>query len=227
MTALYKAEGLEFRYSLGKQAVPALNGIDLEIRTGSVYCLTGPSGSGKTTLLNLLGLIEFVQKGSLAFEGREVAKLREREKNKIRRFRIGFIFQRFNLFPVLSADENVEYFLYRQGVPGPERRERVKEALSHVGLWAHRSKRPFEMSGGQRQRVAIARALAKKPEVIIGDEPTASLDQKTGREIMETLRELNGRYGVTLILASHDPMVHAYASNRVRLVDGRIAGDER
>ena len=219
---LYQGQGIGFEYRLGTQAVRALNGVDIAIEEGGFYCLAGPSGSGKTTLLNLLGLIDNLQSGRLLFDGTELKALSEADKNRIRRFRIGFVFQTFNLFPVLRADENVAYFLHRQGLPRGEIRQRVTETLHAVGLWEHRHKRPAEMSGGQRQRVAIARALAKKPDVILGDEPTASLDQETGKGIVETLASLAGREGVTVVLSSHDPMVQTRAGSVITLRDGRI-----
>lgn len=222
MDAVYRALHLNYYYRLGTQRVEALRDLTLEIERGGLYCLSGPSGSGKTTLLNLLGLISKVQEGELIYKDRHLEHLREAPKDRIRRFEIGFIFQVFNLFPVLSAQENVEYFVQRQGVGRKERRRRAQQALEDVGLWDYRARKPFELSGGQRQRVAIARALAKRPEVIIGDEPTANLDQKTGRAIMETLNELNDRYGVTFVLSSHDPMVQDACPRRIRLQDGSL-----
>jgi len=222
MNALYAGSGIAFNYRLGTQTVPALNGVDISLERGGFYCLAGPSGSGKTTLLNVLGLIENMQTGSLLFDGTDLAKISERDKNRIRRFRIGYVFQTFNLLPVLRTDENVEYFLRRQGLAAQERRQRVEDALNAVGLWEHRHKRPAEMSGGQRQRVAIARALAKKPDLIIGDEPTASLDQETGKGIVDTLVALNRSSGVTVILSSHDPMVQARSQHVIGLRDGRV-----
>jgi ABC-type lipoprotein export system ATPase subunit len=222
MSVLFTGKGIAFDYRLGTQTVPALVGVDLQLERGGFYCLAGPSGSGKTTLLNLLGMIENVQAGSLLLDGTDLAQISEAEKNRIRRFRLGFVFQTFNLFSVLRAEENVEYFLHRQGVPAAERRQRVADALNAVGLWEHRRKRPAEMSGGQRQRVAIARALAKKPDVIIGDEPTASLDQETGKGIIDTLTSLSRDSGVTMILSSHDPMVLSRAQHVITLRDGRI-----
>jgi putative ABC transport system ATP-binding protein len=220
--SLYEVRSARFSYKLGHLRVPALDGVDLDIERGAFLCLSGPSGSGKTTLLNLLGLIEPVQEGSVAFAGTSVQSLSEGERNRIRRYRIGFVFQTFQLFPVLRADENVEYFLTRQRLARDGRRERVRAALEAVGLWEHRRKRPSEMSGGQRQRVAVARALAKQPDVIIADEPTAHLDQTTGRGVMEVLSRLNHEQGVTLIMASHDPMVQGFARRRIQLVDGRL-----
>ena len=220
--SLYSLRGLEFSYTDEAQGARALSDVNLEIPKGAFLCLTGPSGSGKTTLLNLLGLIEKVQKGDLLFRGRNFKGLTEKDQNRIRRFEIGFIFQQFQLFPVLRADENVEYFLSRQGIPAEERANRVRQALEAVGLWEHRQKRPLEMSGGQRQRVAVARALAKRPEVIIADEPTASLDQSNGKGIMELLKELNRTLGLSVILSSHDPMVLQYVEKQIHLVDGRV-----
>lgn len=221
-TPLYEVEQLSFDYALGKSTVHALRDVSLVVQRREMLCLEGPSGSGKTTLLSVLGLIEPPQVGRVALEGRPIAGLTEREKNQLRRHRIGFVFQQFHLIPVLSAAENVEFFLVRQGVPRAERKKRVDEALALVGLAAQRNQRPLEMSGGQRQRVALARAVAKRPDVIIADEPTASLDQGTGREIMQIFAELNATQGVTVLLASHDPMVQSFAGRRVRLQDGQV-----
>jgi putative ABC transport system ATP-binding protein len=220
--SLYEVRDVRFSYQLGDLRAPALNGVTLEIARGDFVCLSGPSGSGKTTLLNLLGLIEPVQEGSVAFAGTSMQSLSERARNRIRRYQIGFVFQTFQLFPVLRADENVEYFLTRQRLSRETRRERVREALDVVGVWEHRHKRPSEMSGGQRQRVAVARALAKHPDVIIADEPTANLDQATGRGVMEVFSRLNVEHGVTLLMSSHDPMVQGFAQRRIQLVDGRV-----
>ena len=178
--SFYEVEDVTFSYTLGKVKVEALSQVSCQIREGEITCLNGPSGSGKSTLLNLLGLIEPIQQGNIRLLKHDFHSLSESGKNKIRMYELGFIFQSFHLFPVMNAEENVEYFLSRQGLPRSERKERVKESLQSVGLWEHRKKKPLEMSGGQRQRVAIARALAKRPKVILADEPTASLDQKTG-----------------------------------------------
>lgn len=226
-TPLFQVNDLRFDYALGGQNVAALRGVSFSIERKDLVCLTGPSGSGKTTLLNVLGLIEPIQKGDVKFAGRSYQGLTEAEKNKIRRHQIGFIFQSFQLFPVLTAEENVEYFLARQGIARADRKARVEEALKAVGLWEkHRSKKPLEMSGGQRQRVAVARAIAKKPEVIIADEPTASLDQKTGRELMELFTDLNHSIGATFIVSSHDPMVREFLPRQIRLIDGQLMQPE-
>jgi putative ABC transport system ATP-binding protein len=220
--SLYELSNVTFHYQLGNQRVQALQNVNLSIASGEFVCLRGPSGSGKTTLLNLLGLIEPPQDGTALFEGDNLGTISEKQKNHIRRFRIGFVFQNFHLIPVLRADENVEYFLSRQGLPKTQRKARVEAALRSVGLWEHRHKKPLEMSGGQRQRVAIARALAKNPHVIVADEPTASLDSGTGREIMSLLRVMNQEQGVTILVSSHDPMVIDFARRTVELHDGSI-----
>ena len=222
MSAIYEASDIEFEYTLGSERVPALRGVSVSVPPGAFVCLMGPSGSGKTTLLNLFGLIEQMQKGRLTLLGEDVSRMAESAKNRARRFRIGFVFQTFQLIPVLRADENVDYFLARQGLPAKERKARVEESLAAVGLWEHRMKKPLEMSGGQRQRVAIARALAKKPEVIIADEPTASVDQKTGRELMETLSRIHAERKVAIVVSSHDPMVQSFVPGRIVLTDGKI-----
>jgi putative ABC transport system ATP-binding protein len=228
---IYEVNDLKFSYRLGNQRLEALRGVSLDIPAGAFMSLSGPSGSGKTTLLNCLGLIETLspssastpsQQGSIRFLGRDLASLGETARNEVRKRAIGFVFQNFQLFPVLTAEENVEYFLTRQGLPRNERKERVLAALKSVGLSEHRRKKPLEMSGGQRQRVAIARALAKRPQVILADEPTASLDSQTGSEVMDLFRQSVKETGTTVIISSHDPMVLAYCPVNVKLHDGRI-----
>lgn len=219
---LYRIRDVKFSYDFGNLKAPALNGLSLDIGKGDFVCLTGPSGSGKTTLLNLLGMIEAVQDGDIHFNTNSLKTLTEAEKNRIRRYQIGFVFQTFQLFPVLTAAENVEYFLTRQSIPAAERKNRVKDALAAVGILDQRDKKPAEMSGGQRQRVAIARAIAKRPQVIIADEPTANLDQATGKGVMEIFAKLNGEHHISLIISSHDPMVQEYSRHQIRLVDGKI-----
>lgn len=220
--AFFRAKSLKYEYPLGSQRVEALRGVSLDVFAGDFVCLLGPSGSGKSTLLNLFGLIEPVQSGELWLKGEDLTTLSERRKNQIRRYELGFVFQSFQLFPVLTAEENIEYFLLRQKLSRSVRKKRVEEALEWVGLEDHRHKKPLEMSGGQRQRVAIARAVARRPQVMIADEPTASLDQNTGRTIMELFTKMNRDKGITVILASHDPMVFGFARTLVRLQDGRI-----
>lgn len=217
-------KNIQFSYWLGGQEYKALDNISLEIKKGEFVGILGPSGSGKTTLLNLLGMIEDLQKGDFTWEGQDLRKITASEKNKIRKFQIGYIFQAFNLFPTLTAFENVEFFLARQGMGLAERKSQVEWALNAVELWNQKDKRPLEMSGGQRQRVAIARALAKKPQVIIADEPTASLDQATGRKVMEVLKKLNTEMNCTFMVSSHDPMVQDYLKRVIQLKDGKTVG---
>ena len=222
MSILYEVRELDFEYPLGQQRVRALHEVSLDIAAGDFLCLAGPSGSGKSTLLNVLGLIEPVQSGRVVFNGSALDTLSESSKNRIRRHQLAFVFQQFHLLPVLTAAENVEYFLIRQGVSRDERSRRVRKALEDVGTWDQRDKWPRQMSGGQQQRVAVARAIAKQPSVIIADEPTASLDQENGREIMRILKALSRDKGVTVIIASHDRMVLDHAETLVTLRDGRI-----
>lgn len=218
-TLIYKASKIQHSY--GPQNAAALRGIDLEIYAGEFSLIIGPSGSGKSTLLNILGLIEPLQSGQLEFQGRHLGSLKEADKNKIRRYELGFIFQNFHLFDVLSAAENVAFFISRQGISGKEQKSRVQAALEAVDLWQLRHQRPQEMSGGQRQRVAIARALAKEPSVIIADEPTANLDQSTSRTILTLLKRLCAD-GRTLVMASHDPLAQSFATRILPICDGQI-----
>jgi len=184
--------------------------------------ISGPSGSGKTTLLNILGLLERPCEGTVRLDGAEVSGMSERERTRLRRERIGFIFQTFNLIPVLTAYENVEYFLLRRTMPGVEVRRRVLQALEAVGISAQADQRPNGMSGGQRQRVAIARALVRDADVILADEPTAALDQATGSAVMDLMRRLNHERGVTFVFSTHDPRILAAADRVVQLTDGTV-----
>ncbi|GAB4225415.1 MAG: ABC transporter ATP-binding protein [Chlamydiales bacterium] len=219
---IYKIRNLHFSYKQTGNPVQVLKEINLDIPRSSFALLTGPSGSGKTTLLNLLGLIENVQNGTILFDHSDFSTMSESKKNYLRRYHIGFIFQQFFLMPVLSVQENVSYFLTRQGIPMNERRERVENSLQSVGLWEHRKKRPNELSGGQRQRVAIARAIAKGPNVILADEPTASLDQGTSKEIFDLLRTMVETNKISLIMATHDPMALEYCDNCYHFQSGNI-----
>ncbi len=220
---LYRVRNLCFSYSLGKQKVQAIRGLSLEISKSSLVTFSGPSGSGKSTLLNILGLIEPVQEGEVFFQKENIGQMGEKRKNQIRKFEIGFIFQQFHLIPVLSAEENVRYFLSCAGLSKKEVSKRVQASLSAVGLWEHRRKRPSQLSGGQKQRVAIARAIAKRPQVIIGDEPTASLDQKTGYATMEILAQLVEKQKISVILTTHDKMVQSFSKENFHIQDGALA----
>jgi len=220
--ALYEVRGVSHRYNLGRHGVQALCGVDLNVRKGEFMAISGPSGSGKTTLLNILGLLERPCEGTILFDRAEVSSISEQERTRLRRERIGFIFQTFNLIPVLSAYENVEYFLLKRKVPGKEMRRRVLQALEAVGVGAQADQRPNDMSGGQRQRVAIARALVRDADVILADEPTAALDQATGSAVMDLMKRLNHERGVTFVFSTHDPRILAAADRVVQLTDGRV-----
>jgi putative ABC transport system ATP-binding protein len=214
---------VSYRYGGNGQTVSALTDVDLDVHAGEFLAIAGPSGSGKTTLLNLLGLLHAADAGTIRLDGRDVSTLSERERTRLRRERIAFIFQAFNLIPVLTAYENVERVLLMHPLPPTERRRRTLEALAAVGVAEQFGQRPNRMSGGQQQRVAIARALARDVGVVLADEPTAALDQATGRVVMDLLKRLNRDRGITFVFSTHDPRILAAADRVVRLTDGRIA----
>ena len=222
---LVEAVGLSRTYRLGAALVPAVREVTLEIRRGEFAALQGPSGSGKTTLLNLLGLLDRPDAGSVAVEGRDGESLSENARSDLRRDRFGFVFQTFNLIPVLSAEENVAYPMVIAGMAADARRERARELLEAVGLAEKRGVRPDLLSGGQRQRVAIARALANHPAIVFADEPTANLDSHTAEEILDLMRGINETSGVAFLFATHDPRVVARARRVLRLHDGRVESD--
>ncbi len=222
---LFSLKEINFSYFLGNQKVSALNALTLEMPAHTLLTISGPSGSGKSTLLNLLGMIEPLQEGEILLFNEPFSAMSAKRKNEIRKFEIGFIFQQFHLIPVLTAEENVEYFLRSQKLSKKEIAHRAHEALDSVGLWEHRKQKPSELSGGQKQRVAIARALAKKPSVIIGDEPTGSLDQKTGRGIMEIFAGLVQEKKISVILTTHDPMVQTFSEQNFHFQDGHLIKD--
>ncbi|MGO8695585.1 MAG: ABC transporter ATP-binding protein [Rectinemataceae bacterium] len=213
------------RYRLGRTEASALAGVNLEIRPGERVCLMGPSGSGKSTLLNIIGCVDKPSGGTVLIDGEDTGRLSDNRLSEFRNRTMGFVFQSFNLIPVLSVFENVEYPLLLRRLPAKERRERVEELLAKVGIAEYSRRSPDELSGGQRQRVAIARALVVEPHLVIADEPTASMDHRTGRTIMELMVEMNASAGSTLIFATHDPAVSSFASRIVTLADGRIADD--
>jgi len=219
---LYQLKNVAFSYQLGSLQIEAIRDISLDIQKQTLVTFSGPSGSGKSTLLNILGLIEPVQSGQVLFQNHNLSMINQKGMNSIRKYKIGFIFQQFHLIPVFTAEENVAYFLERQGLAKDEIQSRTRRSLEEVGLWEHRIKKPSELSGGQKQRVAIARALAKNPEVIIGDEPTASLDQKTGKEIMEIFAYQVKHKKVSVILTTHDKMIQSYADHNFHIQDGRL-----
>jgi len=222
-----RAENLYKDYVLGKQRVQALKGVTLAVNEGEFLAIAGPSGSGKSTLLNLIGLIDTPSSGSLVVSGRDVTGQSPDQLAELRSRAIGFIFQTFNLLPVLSARENVEYpLLLHKELSKQQCRERAAHYLDVVGLAKFAHHRPNELSGGQRQRVAIARALATQPKIVLADEPTANLDHKTGEEILALMKDINREAAVTFIFSTHDPKVMALADRVVRMSDGELVARE-
>ena len=212
-------------YTLDKALTTALDGVSLDIEAGERVSLMGPSGSGKSTLLNLLGCLDRLDGGTLEIDGQDTKAMRDGALSQFRNRTMGFIFQSFNLIPVLNVHENIEYPLLLQDVPTAERRDRVEQLLEQVGLAGFGRRSPENLSGGQRQRVAIARALVTRPRIVFADEPTAALDQRTGRAVMELMVEMNQKAGATLVFSTHDATVAGYALRVVKLLDGRIVED--
>lgn len=219
---LVEAKELSKDYHLGKSIVTALRGVSLNIYRGSFVVIAGPSGSGKSTLLNLLGCLDHPTSGTIHIAGQDVAQLGDKDLAAFRAKRLGFIFQSFNLIPVLSAYENVEYPLRLNHVPRAEAAQRTSEMLEAVGLAGHAKHRPAELSGGQCQRVAVARALVTRPDLVLADEPTANLDSVTGARIVDLMREMQKKSGTAFLLSTHDPMVVALAEEKHTLRDGRL-----
>jgi putative ABC transport system ATP-binding protein len=211
-------------FESGRQKVMALRGVELEVQTGEFLALVGPSGSGKTTLLNLLGALDVPTSGELVVLGQRIASLSKHARAQMRLHSIGFVFQAYNLVPVLTARENVEFVLELQGSASGH--ERAIEVLTELGLGDLADRRTNELSGGQQQRVAVARAIAARPKLVLADEPTANLDGENAEMLMHMMRDLRDRYGMTFIFSTHDPRVVAHAVRVVTLVDGRVASDE-
>ena len=221
---MLRLSGVSKIHTAGEVRTTALDGIDLEIAAGEYVAITGPSGCGKSTLLSVLGLLDVPTSGEYWFEGRNVAGWSEAKLNALRRGKIGFIFQSFNLIEELSVFENVELALEYTGTPAAERRRRVRDMLDRLGV-AHRAgHRPSQLSGGQQQRVAIARALVAGPAMLLADEPTGNLDTAHGDEVMRLLRTINAE-GTTVVMVTHSPAHAAQASRALRLLDGRIVVD--
>ena len=218
VTKIYETRGVE---------TPALRGVSLVVEPGEFSALAGPSGSGKTTLLNLFGALDAPTSGEVFLEGQRLGDLSATELAELRLHKLGFVFQAYNLIPVLSARENVEFVMELQAVPAAERRERAEKLLAEVGLADLSDKRPLEMSGGQQQRVAVARAIASGPRIVLADEPTANLDSTTAGHLLDLMHRMNREHGVTFLFSTHDSLVIDKATRVVRLLDGRIAQDER
>ena len=222
-----RAEQLTKVYRAGEVEVAAVTSLDLTIARGEFMAIAGPSGSGKTTLLNLISGLDQPTSGSAYLAGVAIEDMNGRQLADFRRDHVGFIFQSYNLIPVLTVRENVEYVMILQRVPAAERRRRVAEVLSDVGLAGMEARRPPQLSGGQQQRVAVARAMVAEPDIVLADEPTANLDSTTGAELIDMMRDLNRTRGMTFIFSTHDEMIMSRAERLVLLKDGRLDKDIR
>jgi putative ABC transport system ATP-binding protein len=224
---MIRVENVTKEYRAGKTVVQALRGVSLEVGPGEFLSIAGPSGSGKTTLLNLIGCLDTPSGGEIFIDGEPVSGKSKKELALLRRRKMGFVFQSFNLIPVLKASENVSFSLSLLGINGGELKQRTYAILEEVGLAGMEERFPAELSGGQQQRVAIARALVKDPGIVLADEPTANLDSRTGRDILELMLEINSKHGTTFLFSTHDPMVMEFARRLVLLHDGQIVSEER
>jgi len=220
--ALIKVRGVVRTYKQGMLEVHALRGVDLDIHDGEFTALIGPSGSGKTTLLNIMGALDEPDAGTVEVAGQDISRLTKGDAADFRLDHVGFIFQAYNLVPVLTALENAEFTLLLRGVPAAERHKVIKPLLERVGLGDMADRKPHELSGGQQQRVAVVRALATKPRILLADEPTANLDSKTSSELMDMMQQLNEELKITFLFSTHDPVVITRARRVVRLLDGRV-----
>jgi putative ABC transport system ATP-binding protein len=225
MEHLVRIERVSKRYALDHSFVTALDEASLRIQSGEFLAIAGPSGSGKSTLLNLIGCLDRPSSGRILIDDIDIGTLRPGAAAALRRDRIGFVFQTFNLIPVFTAEENVEYPLLLHSMPESERRRRVAEALASVGLSDRARHRPDLLSGGERQRVAVARAIVHRPALVLADEPTANLDTKTARQLIDLMRELNRRLGLTFIFSTHDQRLLDQTDRIVRLCDGKVIED--
>jgi putative ABC transport system ATP-binding protein len=220
-----RCRGITRTYEDNAVPVHALQGVDFEVDKGDFVTLAGPSGSGKSTLLNIIGGLDRPDQGDVEVDGVALNGLSQSELSDMRLHKMGFVFQSYNLIPVLSARENVEFIMQLQGVPSAERAQRARASLSALGIGDLEDRRPGELSGGQQQRVAVARAIVTEPVLLLADEPSANLDSQTTKELLELLRGLNEQRGVTIVAATHDPMVMGYAKRQVNLRDGAIVQD--
>jgi putative ABC transport system ATP-binding protein len=218
-------EDVTKRYQSGVTEVVAVNHLSLQISKGEFTAIAGPSGSGKTTLLNLIGALDEPEEGRLLVDGVDITRLSRSARADLRLRKIGFIFQAYNLIPVLTALENAEFVLLLQGVERREREERVREVFRRIGLEGLESRRPHALSGGQQQRVAVARAIVARPALVLADEPTANLDSHAGAALLDVMQQLNAELGTTFIFSTHDPSVMQRAKRLIHLRDGRVADD--
>jgi len=227
MTTVIETKDLYRSFGSDETQVIALDHVTIEIEQGEFTAIIGPSGSGKTTLLHLMGGLDEPDSGYVTLSDTNIAQMSGNELSDFRRDHIGFIFQAYNLIPVLTAKENIEYIMLLQGIDPSERRKRVNEMLALVGLEGLGDRRPAQLSGGQQQRVAVARAMASNPDIILADEPTANLDSKTGVSLLEVMRELNETRNMTFVFSTHDEKIMERANRLIHISDGKIQEDER
>lgn len=223
--SMIKINNLCKKYLMGKNVISALNGVSLEMKKGEYICVAGPSGSGKSTFLNMLGLIDTPTSGEIIFDGQKVFKLKEKELHRFRKERIAFIFQNFNLIPILSAYENIDFPMLINKVPKKERKYRIEKFADAVGVREYLNHRPDELSGGQQQRISIARALVTNPEVVLADEPTANLDTVNTNNILGLMKRLQKDEKTTFIIATHDPDIMKQADRLIKIRDGKVEED--
>ncbi len=214
-------------FKQGEEIITGLDHIDLDIEQGEFVCLSGPSGSGKTTLLNAIGGLDTPDSGEIKMGEIRVDRLERGKLADMRLFHIGFVFQAYNLIPVLTAQENVEFVMQVQGLPAAERAQKAREILLEVGLDGMEDRRPAQLSGGQQQRVAVARAIVSHPDLVLADEPTANLDSVSAAQLMDIFVRLNQHHDITFIISTHDKRVMAYARRLIKMQDGKIIGDEK
>lgn len=227
MDHVIRIENVWRTYRTGEVEVHALRDVNLSIERGEFTALAGPSGSGKTTLLNIISGLDLPDSGNAILAGKPIGSMSGRELSDFRRDHIGFIFQSYNLIPVLTVRENIDYVMLLQGVQEDERRARVAGILDEVGLGGMEDRKPSQLSGGQQQRVAIARAMVSRPDIILADEPTANLDSSTGADLLDMMLELNRKSGMTFVFSTHETMVMEHSRRLITLTDGRVTTDER
>lgn len=212
-------------FTQGDQIVTGLDHVSVDIQTGEVVCLSGPSGSGKTTLLNAMGGLDTLDSGEILVDGLRVDQLDKGQRADMRLNKIGFVFQAYNLIPVLTAQENIEFVMQVQGVPAKQRHKKSLAILQEVGLIGLEHRRPAQLSGGQQQRVAVARAIVSEPTLVLADEPTANLDSSNAVQLVKLFLELNEKLGITFVIATHDTQIMSYCRRMIRMVDGKIVSD--
>ena len=227
MDPIVTCQGVTKTFGSGDLAVNALQSVDLQIMPGDFATLAGPSGSGKTTLLNMIGALDRPSSGEVTVDGQKLSELQQSGLSDLRLTKIGFVFQSFNLIPVMSACENIEFVMELQGISKSERRAKSLAALNEVGLEGLEHRRPSAMSGGQQQRVAVARALVSRPAIVLADEPTANLDSTSALDLIDLMRDLNREHGTTFLISSHDPRVLDHSRRQIHMVDGEIESDTR